>query len=424
MPSAFSEVESYRLKAHSKGDDQRREAEISWFEARDPLNVIVREHAGYRDLYEALLSETQAYAGEALRKPALAPNLYFVDQLPANEGDDVVPAQPPRPLRIGQQLNRFYADFLRANERAFFIGEDVDDPYGGAFKVAAGLQTEFPDRVRTTPISEAAIVGIGAGLAVAGNRPLVEIMFGDFMTLTVDQIVNNAAKFFHMYNQHVSCPLVVRTPMGGHRGYGPTHSQSLERLFAGLDNTVTLSVNSLIDVDEQLAGLGPLPCPAIVFENKVDYTLRPFNAAAGYAIERTNAVFPTTVVSPSRTRPTLTLVSFGGMARVIADGLVDIFDEVDAVVELVVPTALHPLDMGPILRSVTNTGSVAVVEEGSLYGGVGSEIVARIAERMPGVQAVRIGAKPVPIPSVPALEDVALPSIARICHELRAWRER
>ena len=114
------------------------------------------------------------------------------------------------------------------------LGEDILDPYGGAFKVTQGLSTRFPDRVFTTPISEAAIVGMSVGLALRGLHPIAEIMFGDFVALAADQIVNHAAKYPAMYNGQVQVPLVMRTPMGGGRGYGPTHSQSLERLFFGI----------------------------------------------------------------------------------------------------------------------------------------------------------------------------------------------
>lgn len=419
---AFLVVKAYRLQAHSKGDDQRPAAEIGWFNARDPLNAILRDNAEYRSFYEEATLETNAYAAEALKKPSLAPELYFVDQLLPNQSRALVPASPAEPLRIGQQLNRFYSAYLRSDENAFFIGEDLGHPYGGAFKIADGMQSEFPDRVLSTPISEAAIVGIGAGLAIAGNRPFVEIMFGDFMTLTVDQIVNNAAKFFHMYNRHLTCPLVVRTPMGGRRGYGPTHSQSLERMFVGMDNTVTLSTNSLIDVADQLAALRSLSCPAIVFENKVDYTLRPFEPPSTFTVHQSDAAFPTVVVRPVRSQPTLTIVSYGGIARLLADNLLVIFDEADVVPELVVPTCLHPLDMSAIHHSLDRTRRIAIVEEGSLYAAVGSEILARIAERSSGIAALRIGARPMPIPSTPALEELALPGISRICDELRAWR--
>ena len=114
------------------------------------------------------------------------------------------------------------------------LGEDILDPYGGAFKVTRGLSTDFPTRVRTTPISEAAIAGVSAGLALAGFRPIAEIMFGDFLALCFDQIANHISKYGAMYDGAATCPVVIRTPSGGGRGYGPTHSQSLEKHFLGI----------------------------------------------------------------------------------------------------------------------------------------------------------------------------------------------
>ena len=131
---------------------------------------------------------------------------------------------------LNSALHQAFAD----NEKVYLLGEDILDPYGGAFKVTRGLSTNFPDRVLTTPISEAGIVGVAAGMALRGLRPVVEIMFGDFITLIADQLINHIAKFRWMYNDQVSLPMVVRTPMGGRRGYGPTHSQTLEKLFLGV----------------------------------------------------------------------------------------------------------------------------------------------------------------------------------------------
>ncbi|MFV0276921.1 MAG: hypothetical protein ACK5HY_07025, partial [Parahaliea sp.] len=139
-----------------------------------------------------------------------------------------------RTLAQLEAINRALGDWMSADPDVVLLGEDIRSPYGGAFKVTRGLSFAHPDRVLNTPISEAAIVGIGNGLALGGKRPVVEIMFGDFLTLCFDQILNHAAKFRGMYNRQVENPLVVRTPMGGGRGYGPTHSQNLEKHFAGV----------------------------------------------------------------------------------------------------------------------------------------------------------------------------------------------
>ena len=137
-------------------------------------------------------------------------------------------------MRCGQALNAALHEIFERDERVYLLGEDLLDPYGGAFKISQGLSTRWPDRVLTTPVSEASIFGVSAGLALRGYRPILEIMFGDFIALGLDQVVNGIAKFRAMFDDRVTVPLVVRTPMGGRRGYGPTHSQSLEKLLVGV----------------------------------------------------------------------------------------------------------------------------------------------------------------------------------------------
>ena len=136
---------------------------------------------------------------------------------------------------------------MQRDERIILIGEDIEGPYGGAFKVTKNLSLEFPGRVRNTPIGEAAIVGMGNGLALNGYLPVCEIMFGDFLTLAADQLLNHSSKFRYMYNGQVKVPLIVRTPMGGKRGYGPTHSQSIEKHFMGLPGTTMLALHHRYD---------------------------------------------------------------------------------------------------------------------------------------------------------------------------------
>ena len=146
-----------------------------------------------------------------------------------------------------ESLRRSLHEILEQDPAAVVLGEDILDPYGGAFKVTQGLSTRFPDRVFTTPICEASIVGMSVGLALRGLHPIVEIMFGDFVALAADQLVNHAAKYPAMYNGQVAVPLVVRTPMGGGRGYGPTHSQSLERLFFGIPHLKLIAASHAHD---------------------------------------------------------------------------------------------------------------------------------------------------------------------------------
>ncbi len=169
-------------------------------------------------------------------------------------------------------LNSALRQALTQDERVLLMGEDLLDPYGGAFKVTRGLSEAFPDRVLTTPISEAGFVGVATGMALRGLRPVVEIMFGDFVTLIADQLVNHAAKFRWMYNDQVSVPLVVRTPMGGRRGYGPTHSQTLEKLFLGVPGLRVLAPCALGDPGKLLLDAILVDeDPVLFIENKLLY---------------------------------------------------------------------------------------------------------------------------------------------------------
>ena len=169
---------------------------------------------------------------------------------------------------VVDSLNEGLHDLMAADSRVVIVGEDVLDPYGGAFKVTRGLSSRFPGRVYTTPVSEAAIVGLASGLALRGLRPIAEIMFGDFLFLAGDQIVNHAAKFRWMYNDQVSVPLVIRTPMGGRRGYGPTHSQSAEKHFMGVPG-LWMVAPSVLSTPGDLLRQATLECddPVIFIES-------------------------------------------------------------------------------------------------------------------------------------------------------------
>jgi 2-oxoisovalerate dehydrogenase E1 component len=426
----FLVLQTYRLNPHSKGDDQRDRGEIDWFRVRDPATLAVQDYEHFGAIYEGFVAEAAEHIQLALSKPPLAGPLYFVDQLPrVPAGQPIVwkPIAPPASddQRIAQQLNLLYRDWLAGDEKAFFIGEDIEDPYGGAFKIAKGLTTSFAPRARTTPISEAAITGIGVGLAICGRRAFVEIMFGDFITYAFDQIINNASKFFHIYNKNLDCPVIVRMPMGGRRGYGPTHSQSLERFLIGIDNCLTISLNSLVPVSMQLAGLATLRCPVILLENKSDYTAKTFAAPAGLVVEATDALLPIIRIRPANAVPTVTLVAYGGIARFVANAMIEIFERTDAVAELVVPIAISPLELDPIAASVARTGRLIVIEEGAGFGGVGGELIAQLNERGETRFATRrVSGKAVPVPSAPVLEAAALPSIDDICAAIVALTEQ
>lgn len=232
----FLVIDTRRMGPHSKGDDLRDPEELEQIRNRDPLAALGRLLPA--DVRNAIESNNRQFV-EAVRQAADASPEACLRETPAHIFEQ--PAQPepmsvpeiPAGSNVRQAINSTLRHLLDSDKRVLVIGEDLHDPYGGAFKVTQGLSTDFPGRVISTPISEAGITGAAIGLALDGYLPIVEIMFADFLTLCMDQLLNHAVKFPGMFPD-VSVPLVIRTPCGGRRGYGLTHSQSPEHLFTAV----------------------------------------------------------------------------------------------------------------------------------------------------------------------------------------------
>jgi pyruvate/2-oxoglutarate/acetoin dehydrogenase E1 component len=329
-----------------------------------------------------------------------------------------------------ESLNSALHDAFSDNINVYLLGEDVLDPYGGAFKVTRGLSTKYPDRVLTTPISEAGFVGVAAGMALRGLRPVVEIMFGDFISLIADQLINHIAKFRWMYNDQVRVPMIIRTPMGGRRGYGPTHSQSLEKLYLGVPGLRMVAPAALSRQDGS-GGPGDLlyhlivesEDPTIFIENKLQYLLPVQNQPdlKDFILSHDQAYsglsFPCYTLSMKGTPPaTLTIAAYGYMAELVKQAVVCLAYEHEIFAELVIPTQLSPFNVDPIISSVSHTGALLTVEEGTYTLGWGAEVITRVAEA-PGTRSIkfkRLAAKEVPIPASGPLEADVLPSVEHI----------
>jgi pyruvate/2-oxoglutarate/acetoin dehydrogenase E1 component len=315
------------------------------------------------------------------------------------------------------RLNSALHHALETDERVYLLGEDLLDPYGGAFKVTRGLSTRFPDRVLTTPISEAAIVGVAGGMALRGLRPVAEIMFGDFVTLIADQIVNHAAKFRWMYNEQVRVPMVVRAPMGGRRGYGPTHSQSLEKMFLGVPGLKVLAPNTLGDPGDLLLAAIADEDPVLFVEHKLLYT-RPLLTAgqgdlADFRLETGGGAFPWFVLHPPYP-PRLTIASYGYNFELARAAALDLMMEHEVFADLVVFSQLSPFDLTPLLASLEQTRRLLTVEEGTLTLGWGAEAAARAVETVDRLRVRRVAARDLPIANSRPLEDAILPQETEI----------
>ena len=316
-----------------------------------------------------------------------------------------------------------------ADERVIILGEDVLDPYGGAFKVTRGLSTAYPERVLTTPISEAGIVGVAAGMALRGLRPVVEIMFGDFITLAADQLINHAAKFRWMYNDQVRVPMVVRTPMGGRRGYGPTHSQTLEKLFLGVPGLTVLAPAAIGDPGELLyRAITETEDPLLFVENKLLYLLPVHDSTslAEFSVQITadldTPLAPSYSLTIQGAPPAeLTLAAYGYMAELARQAMLRLAYEHEIFAELVVLTHLTPVNAQPVIASVSHTARLLSVEEGSFTLGWGSELLARCSEALGSRlrQARRLAAAEVPVPASGPLEAAALPGVEEIIQAAR-----
>jgi pyruvate/2-oxoglutarate/acetoin dehydrogenase E1 component len=327
-----------------------------------------------------------------------------------------------------QVLNETLHAIFAERDDVVLFGEDVLDPYGGAFKVTAGLSDAYPDRVLTTPISEASLFGVAAGMALRGQRPILEIMFGDFMALGLDQVVNGISKFREMYDDQVTVPLVVRAPMGARRGYGPTHSQSLEKLLLGVPNIVVVAASECHDVGALLSAAVDDERPVFFIENKLFYgraIRRPEDGHVGeLAVRESAGPYPALTFSATDfTDASATVVTYGGMLPIVLDAVTELVLEHEIFCEVVALSQLVPMELDAVLESVARTGALVTAEEGTLTGGFGAEIAARVQEaawsdlRAP-VQ--RVAARDGIIPSARPLEDAMLPSIEGVIEAVMA----
>ena len=405
-------IDTRRLGPHSKGDDLRDPQERRAIAERDPLAALGRTlDATVRERIEADNADfLKSVEAAALASPdatfAEVPSHAF---RPATAPS--VPAQPAAATNVRSALNAAIRALLTHCRDAVVLGEDLHEPYGGAFKVTAGLSDEFAGRVISTPISEAGITGAGIGLAMLGRRPIVEIMFADFVTLCMDQLYNHAVKFPGMFPD-CEVPLVIRTPCGGRRGYGPTHSQSPENLLVSVPGLTVVYGSHRHNVGQLLVdAVTRWPNPVTFLEHKLlygeaqqpgDYHALPANDADIGA-----ALFPT--LHRARTAADVTLVSFGGMLPVVERAAARLEGEEELSVDIVAPSLLAPLPRHTLLSALMDRPRVAVIEESHHEFGVGAELLAALAEAGYRGRVVRIGTPAVPIASARSLERDLLP---------------
>lgn len=422
----FLIIDTRRMGPHSKGDDLRPETEKSAIIQRDPLSALGERlpeqvRSAIEDRNESFIREVEAEAtaSPVARFPEVPRHIFGS----AGTGPEIpktgsYPA--PQDSNVRTHINAALRFLLETSDKTLVLGEDLHDPYGGAFKVTAGLSSDFPGRVLSTPISEAGITGTAIGLSIAGYLPVMEVMFADFLTLCMDQLYNHAVKFPGVFTD-VKVPLVIRAPSGGRRGYGPTHSQSPENLFTSVPGLTVVFGSHRHDIGNLLvnATLG-WEYPVLFLEHKLLYAEQqgqgdyiPLEPASG---DVASHLFPTMI--RQREEPDLVIMTYGGMLPLVEKVASYLEAEEELEVGIVVPALLAPMPKGSLISCVMNAPRLAIVEEAHDSFGVSAEILASLMEAGFEGHAIRIGTPPVPISSARSLESEILPSEERLLKEM------
>jgi pyruvate/2-oxoglutarate/acetoin dehydrogenase E1 component len=310
-----------------------------------------------------------------------------------------------REVTLGQAIREALAEELRRDPTVFIMGEDVAEA-GTAFKVLSGLVEEFGrERVIDSPISEAGISGLGVGAAMTGLRPIIDIMFGDFIGLAMDQIVNQAAKVHYMSGGKLRVPLVIRTTLGATRRTAAQHSQSLHAWVSHIPGLKVALPSTPYDAKGLLKTAIRDDNPVVVFEDKMMYQLKGLVPDEDYTI-------PFGVADVKRAGTDVTLVATSSMVQ-IALAAASLLEQLGVSAEVIDPRTTFPLDKEALITSAQKTSRAIVIDEGYERYGVTAELAAVIAEGAfyyLDAPVKRLGAMDVPVPFSPVLEDQTVPT--------------
>jgi pyruvate dehydrogenase E1 component beta subunit len=310
-----------------------------------------------------------------------------------------------RELTLAQAIREALAEELRRDATVYVMGEDVAEA-GTPFKVLSGLVEEFgPQRIIDSPISEVGIMGIGVGAAMTGMRPVVDIMFGDFIGLIMDQLANQAAKVRYMSGGKLKVPLVVRTTLGATRRSAAQHSQSLHAWVSHIPGLMVALPSTPYDAKGLLKTAIRDDNPVVIFEDKMMYTLKGAVPEAEYTI-------PFGVADIKRAGADITLVAMSSMVQV-ALAAAETLEQLGISAEVIDPRTMVPLDKDTLVASARKTSRAIVIDEGYQSFGVTAEMAAVIADGAfydLDAPVKRLGAMDVPIPFSPVLEDQTVPT--------------
>ena len=320
-----------------------------------------------------------------------------------------------RTMTFVSALNEALVEEFERDENVFLMGEDVGQ-YGGIFRVTVGLQTKFgTERVRDTPISEAAFVGAALGASMVGKRPIVEILFADFSFVAMDQMLNQIAKARYMSGGNVKVPLVIRMQGGGYKGQAAQHSQSIEAIFAHIPGLLVVSPSTPADAKGLLKTAIRDDNPIVFIEHKMIYN-------ESGEVPTGEHLVPLGKAAIRREGGDVTLLGYSYAMGFVLDAAEALAKE-GIECEVIDLRSIVPLDMETIRSSVRRTHRCVIVHEAHKSCGFGAEIAARVQEEMfdeLDTPILRVGGADVPVPYAQNLESAMLPSVDRICATVRS----
>lgn len=409
-------IHTYRLGPHSKSDDFRDPAEINFWKEKDPIKIVesklpFNEAEAVRKEVEDEIQEAIEYAeGQKIDASAdiFDEGSFFVD---CSES-----LLNTKQIKCVESLNDGIRIAMQAIDNVLLLGEDIRDPYGGAFKVTRGLTDQFDGRILNTPISEAGFTGVSIGLGMDGLKPVVEMMFGDFITLAFDQLLNSATKFNWMYAGQMKVPILIRIPSGGGRGYGATHSQTLEKYLIGIPNLRVLAVSKLVDAGKFLYRiLEDLSEPTILIENKKMYSERLLITVEGrcgvFYVEESSTQYPVYKLSLAENeKADAVIITYGASTDLAMAAAKELLVDDEILVDVIVETAISPVDYGSTQKFIGSTKNIVLLEEGTQRAGWGAEVISELSMYLLDRNYRKVAAKNCVIPSGSELEEQVLPN--------------
>jgi 2-oxoisovalerate dehydrogenase E1 component len=424
----FIEIELGRLNSHSKGDDNRSLNEIQKLKQIDPLNNFLLKNSEFIYEWECEIDKIIENSLKILnvvqtinleKKKEVVKDFHEFSLVNINSINEV---------RFNELIYNELDKLLMNEEGSILIGEDIENnneftpnEYGGAFKVTRDLSIKYPERVKNTPISEQAIVGIAIGSALKDRVSIVEIMFGDFLTLTLDQLLQHASKFTMMYGKKFNLPFILRTPMGGFRGYGPTHSQSLEKHFLGIPGLRVIVLNQLISPAEIFKIILEKREPVLLIENKSLYTKKLYEGVLnGYSLYLSSLEdsYPVVKLKPQYGISDITIVCYGGIVDEVLKAIEGLFINEEILADVFVVSEITNSFIPGLEDSLSITKKLCFIEEGSSFAAFSSEITTTLLEnKCNNFTLLRISNNSI-IPSSRELEQLVLPTSNKIRESL------